>query len=151
MCCSFFQSTIYCDEISHTLNARDFLHQSPVCTWWGGRKKGQISRLQRGCSFPASLHLTSSRKSLERMLLRPMLSLLKWLYACFLNKSPPWLSVWPNERSNWCLGHGDMTAAELANMGKHQHLLSTEVQTKTAGEGSKPKFEIGPAFGQATN
>lgn len=44
-----------------------------------------------------------------------------------------------------------MTAAELANMGKHQHSVSEEVQSKAVGEGSKPKFEVGPAFGQAMN
>lgn len=44
-----------------------------------------------------------------------------------------------------------MIAAEVANMGKHWHSVLKEVQTKTTGQGSKPKFEVGPAFGQALN
>lgn len=133
------------------LNARGFLHHPPVRTsGWGGRKKGRFLHLQRGCFFPAFLHLTSFRKSQERMLLTPMLSLflLKSLTGWFSARSAPWLSVCSHKCSNRWPGHAD-TAAEVANVGKHWHLVPKKVQIKTTGQGSKPKFEVAPAFGQA--
>lgn len=124
-----------------------------LCVRRGGKEEGTVFAFAKGVLLhPASLHLTSFRASEERMLLTPMLSLflLKSLNGCFLARSVLWHSVWSHKYSNWCPGHAD-TAAEVANMGKHQHLVSKEVQIEPTGQGFKPEFEVGPAFGQALN